>query len=156
MVKNTYGTGCFILMNTGEERKFSTNNLLTTIAWRIGGKVEYALEGSVFSAGAAIQWLRDELQIIKTAAETEALALAVDDTNGVYMVPAFVGLGAPYWDPYARGAVLGLTRGANKKHLVRAVLESIAYQSMDIFGYHGEGLRHRHNPAKGGWWCVGQ
>ena len=132
MVKNTYGTGCFILMNTGEERKFSTNNLLTTIAWRIGGKVEYALEGSVFSAGAAVQWLRDELQIIKTAAETEALALAVDDTNGVYMVPAFVGLGAPYWDPYARGAVLGLTRGANKKHLVRAVLESIAYQSMDI------------------------
>ena len=132
MVKNTYGTGCFILMNTGEERKFSTNNLLTTIAWRIGGKVEYALEGSVFSAGAAVQWLRDELQIIKTAAETEALALAVDDTNGVYMVPAFVGLGAPYWDPYARGAVLGLTRGANKKHLVRAVLESIAYQSMVI------------------------
>lgn len=132
MVKNTYGTGCFILMNTGEERKFSTNNLLTTIAWRIGGKVEYALEGSVFSAGAAVQWLRDELQIIKTAAETEDLALAVDDTNGVYMVPAFVGLGAPYWDPYARGAVLGLTRGANKKHLVRAVLESIAYQSMDI------------------------
>ncbi|HZJ57806.1 MAG TPA: glycerol kinase GlpK [Clostridia bacterium] len=132
MVKNTYGTGCFILMNTGDERKFSANNLLTTIAWRIGGRTEYALEGSVFSAGAAVQWLRDEMGIIETAPETEALALAVDDTNGVYVVPAFVGLGAPYWDPYARGTILGLTRGANRKHLVRAVLESIAYQSTDV------------------------
>ncbi|NLI61155.1 MAG: glycerol kinase GlpK [Clostridiales bacterium] len=132
MVKNTYGTGCFILMNTGQEPKISNHNLLTTIAWCMGGKVEYALEGSVFSTGATVQWLRDELQIIKSADETETLAMSVEDTNGIYMVPAFVGLGAPYWDPYARGAILGLTRGANKKHLVRAVLESIAYQSMDI------------------------
>jgi glycerol kinase len=132
MVKNTYGTGCFILMNAGQEPKFSQNNLLTTIAWCIGGKVEYALEGSVFTAGAAVQWLRDELGIIKNAAETERLAMAVENTNGVYIVPAFVGLGAPYWDPYARGAIIGLTRGANKKHVVRAVLESIAYQSRDV------------------------
>lgn len=132
MVKNTYGTGCFILMNTGEERKISSNKLLTTIAWRIGDKVEYALEGSVFSAGAAVQWLRDELKIINNAAETEELAMSVDDTNGAYMVPAFVGLGAPYWDPYARGAILGLTRGVNRAHIVRAVLESIAYQSRDV------------------------
>lgn len=132
MVKNTYGTGCFILMNTGEERKISENNLLTTIAWCIDGKVEYALEGSVFSAGASVQWLRDEMEIVKSAAETEEIAMSVSDTNGVYVVPAFVGLGAPYWDPYARGAILGLTRGANRKHLVRAVLESIAYQSMDV------------------------
>ena len=130
--KNTYGTGCFILMNTGQEPKFSENSLLTTIAWCIGGEVEYALEGSVFTAGAAVQWLRDELGIIKNAAETESLATAVENTNGVYIVPAFVGLGAPYWDPYARGAIIGLTRGANKKHVVRAVLESIAYQSRDV------------------------
>ncbi len=132
MVKNTYGTGCFILMNTGKEAKFSENSLLTTIAWSIGGEVEYALEGSVFTAGAAVQWLRDELGLIKNAAETETLAMSVENTNGVYVVPAFVGLGAPYWDPYARGTILGLTRGANKNHIVRAVLESIAYQSRDV------------------------
>jgi len=132
MVKNTYGTGCFILMNTGDQPKFSANNLLATIAWCIGGKAEYALEGSVFTAGAAVQWLRDELGLIQNAAETESLAEAVEDTNGVYIVPAFVGLGAPYWDPYARGVILGLTRGANKNHIVRAVLESLAYQSKDV------------------------
>lgn len=132
MVKNTYGTGCFILMNTGDERIISGSDLLTTIAWRIGGRVEYALEGSVFSAGAAVQWLRDELKIIDNASETEELAMSVEDSNGVYMVPAFVGLGAPYWDPYARGAILGLTRGANRKHIIRAVLESIAFQSRDV------------------------
>ncbi|HHY82479.1 MAG TPA: glycerol kinase GlpK [Clostridiales bacterium] len=131
-VKNTYGTGCFLLMNTGEKAVLSSHNLLTTIAWGIGGKVEYALEGSIFVAGAAIQWLRDELGLIKTAAESEELAMQVEDTQGVYMVPAFVGLGAPYWDMYARGALFGLTRGVNKKHIVRAVLESIAYQTRDI------------------------
>lgn len=132
MVKNTYGTGCFILMNTGGEKKVSSNKLLTTIAWCIGGKVEYALEGSVFAAGASVQWLRDEMQIINSAAETEDIAMSVDDTKGVYAVPAFVGLGAPYWDPYARGTILGLDRGSNRKHIVRAVLESIAYQSKDV------------------------
>ena len=132
MVKNTYGTGCFLLMNTGNNKILSKNGLLTTIAWGIGGKVEYALEGSVFSAGAAIQWLRDELGIIKTAAESENFANKVSDTNGVYVVPAFVGLGAPYWDMYARGAILGLTRGANKYHIVRATLESLAYQTRDV------------------------
>lgn len=132
MVKNTYGTGCFILMNTGSERKKSSNNLLNTIAWSIGGKAEYAMEGSVFSAGAAVQWLRDELQIIDRAEDTETIAMSVPDTNGVYVVPAFVGLGAPYWDMYARGGILGITRGANRMHIVRAVLESIAYQSRDV------------------------
>ncbi|NLJ40161.1 MAG: glycerol kinase GlpK [Clostridiales bacterium] len=132
MVKNTYGTGCFILMNTGGSKKISSGGLLTTIAWSIDNKTEYAFEGSVFSAGAAVQWLRDELGIIKSAEETEDLAMAVKDTSGVYAVPAFVGLGAPYWDPYARGAILGLTRGANRNHLVRAVLESIAYQTKDV------------------------
>ena len=129
MAKNTYGTGCFLLMNTGNNKILSKNGLLTTIAWGIEGEVQYALEGSVFSAGAAIQWLRDELGIIKTAAESEDFANKVDDTNGVYMVPAFVGLGAPYWDMYARGAIFGLTRGANKYHIVRATLESLAYQT---------------------------
>lgn len=132
MAKNTYGTGCFMLMNTGEKLVGSNNGLLTTIAWGLNGKVEYALEGSIFVAGAAIQWLRDELKIIENAAESEQLALTVPDTNGVYVVPAFVGLGAPYWDMYARGAVLGLTRGANKNHLARATLESIAYQTRDV------------------------
>lgn len=132
MVKNTYGTGCFMLMNTGDNKILSKNGLLTTIAWGIGGKVEYALEGSVFSAGATIQWLRDELGIIKTAAESEDFANKVSDTNGVYMVPAFTGLGAPYWDMYARGAIFGLTRGANKYHIVRAALESLAYQTRDV------------------------
>lgn len=130
--KNTYGTGCFLLMNTGEKPIFSRNGLVTTIAWGLDGKVNYALEGSIFVAGAAVQWLRDELDLIETSPQSEAMAASVPDANGVYVVPAFVGLGAPYWDPYARGAVLGLTRGANKKHLVRATLESMAYQTKDL------------------------
>lgn len=130
--KNTYGTGCFMLMNTGEKAVKSKRGLLTTVAWGVDGKVEYALEGSVFVAGAAIQWLRDELRMIKSASDTEEYCLAVEDTNGVYMVPAFVGLGAPYWDPYARGTMVGLTRGAKKEHFIRAVVESLAYQSYDI------------------------
>jgi glycerol kinase len=130
--KNTYGTGCFMLMNTGKEMVMSKNGLLTTIAWGIDGGVEYALEGSVFTAGAAIQWLRDELGLVAKASETEAIAESVKDTNGCYVVPAFTGLGAPYWDQYARGAVLGLTRGVNRAHLVRATLESLAYQTADV------------------------
>jgi len=130
--KNTYGTGCFMLMNTGTERVHSSNGLLSTIAWGIDGKIEYALEGSVFIAGAAIQWLRDELQIIDDAESTEKIAQSVEDTNGVYVVPAFSGLGAPYWDMYARGAILGLSRGASKAHVIRATLESLAYQSADL------------------------
>jgi glycerol kinase len=132
MVKNTYGTGCFILMNTGEKAIESKNGLLTTIAWGEGGKVEYALEGSVFIAGAAIQWLRDGLRLIDNAAFSEAYANKVSDTNGVYVVPAFAGLGAPYWDQYARGVVVGLTRGVEKEHFIRATLESLAYQSYDV------------------------
>ena len=132
MAKNTYGTGCFMLMNTGEKRVPSQNGLLTTIAWGIDGKVEYALEGSIFVAGAAVQWLRDELRLIDHAAESETLARSVPDSNGVYVVPAFVGLGAPYWDMYARGTIVGLTRGANRAHLVRATLEAIAYQTRDV------------------------
>lgn len=130
--KNTYGTGAFLLMNTGDEAVESKNGLLTTIAWGIDGKVQYALEGSVFIAGAAIQWLRDELRMIDNAADSERYATAVEDTNGVYVVPAFVGLGAPYWDAYARGAIVGITRGAKKEHLIRATLESIAYQTNDV------------------------
>jgi glycerol kinase len=130
--KNTYGTGCFMLMNTGEKAVDSKNGLLTTIAWGADGKVEYALEGSIFIAGAAIQWLRDELKIIDKASDSEGFAAAVEDTNGVYVVPAFVGLGAPYWDQYARGTIVGLTRGAKKEHLIRATLESLAYQTNDV------------------------
>ena len=130
--KNTYGTGCFLLMNTGEQAVDSKHGLLTTIAIGRNGKVQYALEGSVFVAGAAIKWLRDELKLIDTAAETEMLATSVPDSNGVYVVPAFTGLGAPYWDAYARGAVFGLSRGANRAHFVRATLESLAYQSLDV------------------------
>ncbi|MBK5240041.1 glycerol kinase GlpK [Clostridium sp.] len=130
--KNTYGTGAFLLMNTGEQALESRNGLLTTIAWGAFGKIEYALEGSVFIAGAAIQWLRDELRMIDNAAESEKYATAVEDTSGVYVVPAFVGLGAPYWDPYARGAIVGLTRGTKKEHIIRATLEAIAYQTNDI------------------------
>ena len=130
--KNTYGTGCFMLMNTGDRPVSSKNGLLTTIAWGVGGKVEYALEGSVFVAGAAIQWLRDELGLLEKSSDSEALAESVSDTNGCYVVPAFTGLGAPYWDQYARGAVLGLTRGVNRAHLVRATLESLAYQTADV------------------------
>ena len=132
MAKNTYGTGCFMLMNTGHEPVLSKNGLLTTIAWGIDGKVEYALEGSIFVAGASVQWLRDELKLIRTAAESEYFAAKVEDTNGVYVVPAFVGIGAPYWDMYARGAILGLTRGAKAEHIIRATLESIAYQTKDV------------------------
>jgi len=132
MAKNTYGTGCFMLMNTGTKRVPSTNGLLTTIAWGADGKVEYALEGSIFVAGAAVQWLRDEMKMVETAAQSEEFATAVADTNGVYVVPAFVGLGAPYWDMYARGTIVGLTRGAGKNHVVRATLESIAYQTRDV------------------------
>ena len=130
--KNTYGTGCFMLMNTGENAVESKNGLLTTIAWGIDGKVEYALEGSIFVAGATIQWLRDELRMIKTSPESERYAEAVEDTNGVYLVPAFVGLGAPYWDQYARGTIVGLTRGTKKEHFIRAALESLAYQTYDV------------------------
>lgn len=130
--KNTYGTGCFLLMHTGDNPVTSHRGLLTTIAWGLDGKVSYALEGSVFVAGAAIQWLRDELHLISSAPETENLALSVPDTCGVYLVPAFVGLGAPYWDPYARGTLTGLTRGANRNHIIRAALESMAYQTYDV------------------------
>ena len=131
-VKNTYGTGCFLLMNTGNEPIVSQHGLITTIAASTGPEVQYALEGSVFVAGAAIQWLRDELQLIRNAAETEILAMEVLDTNGVYVVPAFAGLGAPYWDQYARGTIVGITRGCNRNHIIRATLESIAYQTYDV------------------------
>lgn len=131
-VKNTYGTGCFILMNTGEKAVASKNGLLTTIAWGAEGKVEYALEGSVFVAGAAVQWLRDGLRMFDNAAFTEAYAAKVPDCQGIYIVPAFVGLGAPHWDQYARGVIVGITRGVEKEHLIRATLESIAYQSYDV------------------------
>lgn len=132
MAKNTYGTGCFLLLNTGEQAVPSQRGLLTTIAWGLNGRVTYALEGSIFIAGAAIQWLRDGLGIIAHAAETEALAGSVTDTGGVYFVPAFVGLGAPHWDAYARGTIIGLTRGTNRAHLVRAALEAICYQTRDV------------------------
>ncbi len=132
MAKNTYGTGCFMLLNTGREAVSSRNNLLTTVAWRLGGQLEYALEGSVFIGGAVVQWLRDELGMIKKSSEIEALAESVPDSGGVYLVPAFTGLGAPHWDQYARGAILGLTRGANKAHIARAALEAIAWQSADV------------------------
>ena len=130
--KVTYGTGAFLLMNTGDKPIFSNNGLVTTIGWGLNGKVTYALEGSIFVAGAAIQWLRDELRFIESAADSEYLAQKVKDTNGCYVVPAFTGLGAPYWDAYARGAIVGLTRGVNKYHIVRATLDSIAYQTNDV------------------------
>ena len=130
--KNTYGTGCFLLMNTGEKPVFSDNGLVTTIAWGLDGKVNYALEGSIFVAGAAIQWLRDELRIIDSAEDSEYMAKKVADTNGCYVVPAFTGLGAPYWDQYARGTIVGITRGVNKCHIIRATLDSIAYQVNDV------------------------
>ena len=132
MVKNTYGTGCFMLMNTGTKPIASKNNLLTTVAWRIGSRTEYALEGSIFIAGAVVQWLRDGLEIIRAAPDVEALAASVPHTDGVYFVPAFAGLGAPHWDQYARGTIVGLTRGTTKAHLARAALESIALQVMDV------------------------
>jgi len=132
MVKNTYGTGCFMLMNTGEQPVFSINNLLTTIAWQINGKTEYALEGSVFIAGAVVQWLRDGLHLINSSSETETLAQQVSSNDGVYIVPAFAGLGAPYWNQHARGTIVGITRGTTSAHFARAALESIAYQTMDV------------------------
>ena len=130
--KCTYGTGAFLLMNTGDSPIYSENGLVTTIAWGLGGKVTYALEGSIFVAGAAIQWLRDELRLIESASDSEYMARKVKDTNGCYVVPAFTGLGAPYWDAYARGAILGLTRGTNKNHIIRATLDSMAYQTNDV------------------------
>jgi glycerol kinase len=130
--KNTYGTGCFLLMNTGSEAIVSEHGLITTIAASTSNEVQYALEGSVFVAGAAIQWLRDELQLIRTSAESEKYAMQVPDTNGIYVVPAFTGLGAPHWDQYARGAIVGITRGGNRDHIIRATLEAIAYQTYDV------------------------
>ena len=132
MAKNTYGTGCFMLLNTGEKAVPSTNQLLTTVAWKRNGRTDYALEGSIFVAGAVVQWLRDGLGIIRTSADVETLAASVPDNGGVYLVPAFVGLGAPHWDSYARGAMLGLTRGSTGGHIARAALESIAYQTADV------------------------
>ena len=130
--KNTYGTGCFLLMNTGEKTGIFKNGLVTTIAWGLDGKVNYALEGSIFVAGAAIQWLRDELRVIDSAPDSEYMAKKVKDTNGCYVVPAFTGLGAPHWDQYARGTIVGITRGVNKYHIIRATLESLAYQVNDV------------------------
>lgn len=150
--KNTYGTGCFMLMNTGNKPVISKSGLLTTIAWQIGDEVHYALEGSVFIAGAAVKWLRDGLKIINSASETEEIALSVIDNQGVYVVPAFTGLGAPYWDMYARGAIFGLTQGVTEKHLVRATLESLAYQTRDIIGLMevDSGIRLKSLKADGG------
>lgn len=146
--KNTYGTGCFLLMNTGEMPVDSKNGLITTIACGMDGKIDYALEGSIFVAGAAIQWLRDELGLFEKASQSEAMAVSVEDTNGCYVVPAFTGLGAPYWDAYARGSIQGLTRGVNKNHIVRATLEALAYQALDVLkameedsGIHLEALK---------------
>ncbi len=130
--KNTYGTGCFLLMNTGEKPVFSKNGLVTTIAWGLDGKVNYALEGSIFVAGAAVQWLRDEMRLIDSSPDSEYMANKVKDTNGCYVVPAFTGLGAPHWDQYARGTIVGITRGVNKYHIIRATLESLAYQTNDV------------------------
>ena len=130
--KNTYGTGCFLLMNTGGQRVKSKHNLLTGIAWGIDGRVEYSIEGSAFNAGAVIQWLRDEMELISSAPECDRLAESVPDANGIYLVPAFTGLGAPYWDMYARGCIVGITRGTNKRHIARAVLESITFQMTDL------------------------
>jgi glycerol kinase len=132
LTKNTYGTGCFLLQNTGEQPVASKNRLLSTVAWQVGGKTMYALEGSVFIGGAVVQWLRDGLGIIRSSSEVEALATSVSDSGGVYLVPAFAGLGAPHWDPYARGAMVGITRGTTAAHIARAALESIAFQVADL------------------------
>jgi len=132
MCKNTYGTGCFVLMNTGKNPVKSQNNLVTTIGWRMDGQPRYALEGSVFIGGAVVQWLRDEMKLVTKASETEALAMSVPDNGNVYLVPSFTGLGAPHWDMYSRGTIVGLTRGTGRAHIVRAALESIAYQSADV------------------------
>jgi glycerol kinase len=130
--KGTYGTGCFLLMNTGEAPVYSDNGLLTTIGWGINGKIHYALEGSIFIAGASVQWLRDEMKIIDSSVDSEWMANKVKDSDDVYIVPAFVGLGAPYWNPYARGTIVGISRGTNRNHIVRATLEAIAYQAADL------------------------
>jgi len=155
MVKNTYGTGCFLLMNTGTQIPRSESGLLGTVAWGRQGRTEYALEGSVFIAGAAIQWLRDEMKLISSAAESEALALSVPDAHGIYLVPAFVGLGAPHWDAYARGTITGITRGTNRAHLVRAALEAIAYQTREVVNAMGRdsGLRPEMLRVDGGAAC---
>ena len=152
MAKNTYGTGCFTLLHTGDTPVVSHNNLLTVPAWKIGGRTDYALEGSVFIGGAVIQWLRDELQIVRDAAELDRLAASVPDANGVFLVPAFAGLGAPHWDPYARGTIAGLTRGANRAHICRAALESIAFQTADLIACmeNDSGLPLRELRADGG------
>ncbi len=147
-IKNTYGTGCFMLMNIGEKPIYPNNGLLTTIAWGLDGKVEYALEGSVFVAGAAIQWLRDEVKLVDASPDSEYYATKVKDTNGCYVVPAFTGLGAPYWDPYARGAITGLTRGVNKAHIIRATLESLAFQTNDVLAAMEEGSGVKLNALK--------
>jgi len=149
MAKSTYGTGCFVLLNTGERMVPSARQLVTTVAWTVGGRTDYALEGSVFVAGAAVQWLRDGLGIIGSAAETEGLARSVPDTGGVYLVPAFVGLGAPYWDPYARGTIVGITRGTTRAHMARAALEAIAYQGRDVLETMAEDLRDASAPSAG-------
>ena len=148
MAKNTYGTGCFMLMNVGDKPIYPNNGLLTTIAWGLDGKVEYALEGSVFVAGAAIQWLRDEVKMVDQSPDSEYFATRVDNTNGCYVVPAFTGLGAPYWDPYARGAIMGLTRGVNKYHIIRATLESLAFQTNDVLAAMEEGSGVKLNALK--------
>ncbi len=148
MAKNTYGTGCFMLMNVGDKPLYPNNGLLTTIAWGLDGKVEYALEGSVFVAGAAIQWLRDEVKLVDQSPDSEYFATRVKDTNGCYVVPAFTGLGAPYWDPYARGAITGLTRGVNKYHIIRATLESLAFQTNDVLAAMEEGSGVKLNALK--------
>jgi len=152
MVKNTYGTGCFMLMNTGTKPVASKNNLLTTVAWKIGDRTEYALEGSIFIAGAVVQWLRDGLGIIRSSSDVEALAAQVPDAGGIYLVPAFAGLGAPHWDQYARGAILGLTRGANARHIARAALEGIAFQVRDVLAAmeSDSGIRLKELRADGG------
>ena len=162
-VKNTYGTGCFLLMNTGSVVPHSQSGLLSTVGWRRNGATTYALEGSVFIAGAALQWLRDELHVIQYAAESEAMALAIPDTGGVYFVPAFVGLGAPHWDAYARGSIFGITRGTNRNHLVRAALESMAYQTRSVVecmtrdsGIRPEVLRVDGGAARNGFLCQFQ
>ncbi|MDD2648177.1 MAG: glycerol kinase GlpK [Eubacteriales bacterium] len=152
MVKNTYGTGCFMLMNTGSECVQSKKKLISTVAWRLSGKTTYAIEGSVFVAGAAIQWLRDEMGLISSAQESEALASSVKDTGGVYCVPSFTGVGAPYWDMYSRGTIIGITRGTGRAHIVRAVLESIAYQSQDLLNaiIEGSGVTPKNMRVDGG------
>ena len=148
--KNTYGTGCFLLMNTGDQMVHSKNGLLTTIAAGLGGKISYALEGSVFVGGAVIQWVRDQLRFVTEAADTEYFAQKVADNGGVYIVPAFTGLGAPHWDMYARGAILGVTRGTSREHIIRAALESIAYQTCDVLARDGGGYRRGTGKPAGG------